>query len=55
MPAAEAVDLPLVRGAHDPQQEVVPLGRVGGQVVPQEVRPLELPPRICMQRTPSTS
>src|SRR5690606_1651295 len=35
--AADAVDLARVRGPHDAQQQVVPLGRVGRQVVRQEV------------------
>jgi hypothetical protein len=38
--AAEAVDLARIGGAHDPQQQVVAGGRVGGQVFGEEVRAL---------------
>jgi len=40
---AQAVDLPRVRGAHQPQQQVVALGRVGGQVLRLEVEPARRP------------
>jgi hypothetical protein len=43
MRPADAVDLPGVRAAHDAQQQIIPLGRIRGQVLGQEVRPLRRP------------
>ena len=40
---ADPVDLPRVGRPHDPQQQVIPLAGIGGEVVGQEVQPLGRP------------
>ncbi|MFB9073669.1 hypothetical protein ACFFX0_21685 [Citricoccus parietis] len=40
MCSAQPIDLPCVRGPHQPEQQGVPDSRIGGQILGQEVQSL---------------
>ena len=55
MGTTDPIDLPRVRQAHDPQQQLISVGDGVRQIIDQEERAFRRAARINMQRMPAGS